>query len=271
MSVGLPTSPGPPVRRKDGNSQSLSSEAITASALGPPIGAAPVSVHPATLLTKRQADEYLPTDHPVPLAQARQAANGTIAGVDGRYSTTLAAVPNTVESNAAYRPASIAQPAPRANGVERGVHELPVTSGPSDTITVDEIQAHLLEDYGAEARRLELEERVHQEMVELERRKDKDRVVPGVDNDDLNAMLRSFDKQVQTVHVAPPPYDGHIPPGLDLQPDPDEEFNLHKLNSALERFYASVVVGMLRALREVNRIRKWEDGGTRSAVALAVS
>jgi hypothetical protein len=138
-----------------------------------------------------------------------------------------------------------------------------------DTPTVDEIQSHLLEDYGAEARRLELEERVHQEMIELERRKDRERIVPGLDNDDLHAMLRSFDKQVQTVHLCPPPYDGHIPRGLDLQPHPDEEFNLYKLNSALERFYASVVVGLLRAAREVNRIRNWEDH-SRTAVALAV-
>lgn len=76
---------------------------------------------------------------------------------------------------------------------------------------------------------------------------------------------------MQNVHVCPPPYDGHIPKGLDLHPHPDEEFSVGKLTSALERFYSSVVVGVLRVVHELNRIRNWEDGGDRTMVAMVVS
>lgn len=46
---------------------------------------------------------------------------------------------------------------------------------------------------------------------------------------------------------------------------------MDKLRSNLERFYASIIVGLLRFVKEVQRIRHWEDGGVRSAVALLVS
>lgn len=46
---------------------------------------------------------------------------------------------------------------------------------------------------------------------------------------------------------------------------------MHKLNAALERFYASIVVGITRTVHEVQRIRHWEDGGHRSVIALTVS
>jgi hypothetical protein len=76
---------------------------------------------------------------------------------------------------------------------------------------------------------------------------------------------------VQNVRRRPPPFDSHIPTGLDLHPAPDEEFTVDKLRSNLERFYASIVVGLLRFVKEVQRLRRWEDGGVRSAVALFVS
>jgi hypothetical protein len=44
-----------------------------------------------------------------------------------------------------------------------------------------------------------------------------------------------------------------------------------KLRSNLERFYASIIVGLLRFVKDVQRILRWEDGGARSAVALLVS
>jgi hypothetical protein len=77
-------------------------------------------------------------------------------------------------------------------------------------------------------------------------------------------------QHVQDVRVCPPPYDGHIPEGLDLHPSPDEEFSVYKLNGSLERFYASVVVGFLRVMHEIERIRQWKDGGDRTLVALVV-
>jgi hypothetical protein len=61
-----------------------------------------------------------------------------------------------------------------------------------------------------------------------------------------------------------------MPAGLDLWPSPDEEFTVDKLRSNLERFYTSIVVGMLRTVTEVQRIRLWKEGGTRTFVFLSV-
>jgi hypothetical protein len=61
-----------------------------------------------------------------------------------------------------------------------------------------------------------------------------------------------------------------IPPGLDLHPDPDEEFTAGKVRSGLERLYASAGMGLIRVGKEVQRIGSWEDP-TRSVIALTVS
>ncbi|KAK4687961.1 hypothetical protein P7C73_g2149, partial [Tremellales sp. Uapishka_1] len=108
--------------------------------------------------------------------------------------------------------------------------------------------------------------------LELEKKKERERWVRGLDNADLNALLRTFDKQVQNVHIAPPPYDSFDAAnrGIDLQPSEDEEFTVDKLRSSLERFYASVITGLLRSAKEVQRIRRWEEGGSRTTVALVV-
>lgn len=76
---------------------------------------------------------------------------------------------------------------------------------------------------------------------------------------------------MQAVEVCPPTQSNRIPIGLELQPAKDEEFSVVRLRSALERVYMSIGVGSLRALYEVQRIRNWEDGGQRTAIALAVS
>nr|XP_031858990.1 uncharacterized protein CI109_005658 [Kwoniella shandongensis]KAA5526062.1 hypothetical protein CI109_005658 [Kwoniella shandongensis] len=104
--------------------------------------------------------------------------------------------------------------------------------------------------------------------IEVQKKTERERLVRGIDNDDLNAMLRTFDKQVQNVHICPPPYEKINTAALDLRPSPDEDFTVEKLTSNLERFYASVVTGVIRGMTEIQRIRNWEDGGTRTGVAL---
>lgn len=76
-------------------------------------------------------------------------------------------------------------------------------------------------------------------------------------------------QQVQQVRRCPPPHVNRIPDGLDLHPDPNEELSTQKVRSALERLYASAGMGIVRILREVQRIRSWQDA-TRSVVALSV-
>ncbi|WWC86556.1 uncharacterized protein L201_001433 [Kwoniella dendrophila CBS 6074] len=105
---------------------------------------------------------------------------------------------------------------------------------------------------------------------EIQREIEAKRIVKGLDNDDLNALLRMFDKHVQNVHICPPLKQHEIAPGLDLQASPEEEFTVDKMRSNLERFYATVVVGFLRCVKEIGRIRRWEEGGTRTAAALLV-
>lgn len=126
-----------------------------------------------------------------------------------------------------------------------------------------------------------LNDQVEQLELEVETDKETRRSVRGLDTEDLNALLRAFDKvgraggladhqQVQHVRLCPPSRDGRIPPGMDLHPDPEEELSAYKVRSALERLYASAGMGMYRLLCEVQRIRSWEDG-PRSTMALAVS
>lgn len=80
-------------------------------------------------------------------------------------------------------------------------------------------------------------------------------------------------QMVHSVRIAPPRYPlrRHPEDMLDLNPAVDEEFTLDKLRSQLERFYSSVIFGLIRVGKEARRIRNWEDGGRRTKVALAVS
>ncbi|ORY28959.1 hypothetical protein BCR39DRAFT_533329 [Naematelia encephala] len=131
-------------------------------------------------------------------------------------------------------------------------------------------QSLLGDAFDEEALRARLEVEVNQKELEIEREKEKERLIAGLDNEDLNALLRTFDKHVQYVHVAPPSYDQHIPRGLDLQAVPEESFSLDKVRSSLERFYSSIIIGVLRLVHEIQRIRNWEEGGHRTVIALAV-
>ena len=70
-----------------------------------------------------------------------------------------------------------------------------MNGGPDPNIPkVWDIQVHLLEEYEQEAKRMALEEDVYRREVELEMMREKERIVPGLDNTDLNALVRTFDK-----------------------------------------------------------------------------
>jgi len=76
---------------------------------------------------------------------------------------------------------------------EMTVEEMNGLPNPNDPDVLD-IQVHLLKEYEEEARRRALEEDVHRREIELDKIKDKERIVSGLDNADLHALVRSFDK-----------------------------------------------------------------------------
>jgi hypothetical protein len=63
-----------------------------------------------------------------------------------------------------------------------------------------------------------------------------------------------------------------MPPLLDLQPSPDEHFSPDKLRSNVERLYASVVIKTINFVKEMMRLRSWnEKERKRTGLFLAVS
>lgn len=52
----------------------------------------------------------------------------------------------------------------------------------------------MLQDYEDESYRQQIQLEVHEKEIQIEREKERERYVKGLDNDDLNALLRSFDK-----------------------------------------------------------------------------
>ncbi|WVR09709.1 hypothetical protein IAU60_006785 [Kwoniella sp. DSM 27419] len=116
--------------------------------------------------------------------------------------------------------------------------------------TRDPVTVETIAGLGSDEQMAELAEQ------ERERQRLRGRLVVGLDNDKLDALLRMFDK--------PEPY------GLDMHSSEDEEFTLDKMRSNLERFYASWIAGLLRAGIEIQRIRMWEEV-KRSSIALTVS
>jgi hypothetical protein len=254
-------------------------------ALGPPIGQES-SVKPPTETNHFEVAPETAEPHDVD-------AQPTIKPPTDQAASLTTKLAGEVKPPAAppyYRPAETKSPGPELPtitelvvpaGTKPSTYELNNGLG-SAKPSLPDIRSHIIAKYGIEAQRKRLEEELHLRQIQLEKEKDAHRLVPGLDDDDFDALLRSFDKvsrsqrvqlkcqQVQDVHIAPPPYDGHIPRGLDLQPSPNEQFSTLKLTSALERFYSSIVVGLIRTLQEVQRIRHWEDGGHRTVIALAV-
>ncbi|WWC59832.1 uncharacterized protein I303_102394 [Kwoniella dejecticola CBS 10117] len=79
----------------------------------------------------------------------------------------------------------------------------------------------------------------YQEWIEQELKAK--RLVKGLDNDDLNTLLRMFDKHVHNVHICAHTEEDHARRELDLQASAYEEFTIDKMRSNLERFYSTVV------------------------------
>lgn len=67
---------------------------------------------------------------------------------------------------------------------------IPYTTGKPE----DPSQTDILDLYDEEAQRQAWEDAVHLQEMDIEMKKAAQRVVPGVDNEDLEALLRSFDK-----------------------------------------------------------------------------
>ncbi|KZT23319.1 hypothetical protein NEOLEDRAFT_1069671 [Neolentinus lepideus HHB14362 ss-1] len=80
-------------------------------------------------------------------------------------------------------------------------------------------------------------------------------LVSGLDNGDLWALIRRFNKQLYHVKAV----DGPLPGGLDLWPTEEEEFAPEKLRSQVERVYVTVVTGLAAFAKHVARLRSWNE------------
>ncbi|KAI0467345.1 hypothetical protein F4859DRAFT_525987 [Xylaria cf. heliscus] len=80
-------------------------------------------------------------------------------------------------------------------------------------------------------------------------------LVGGLGNEDLWLLIRRFNKQMY--HVKEVPYT--VPGDLDLNVSDEEEFSPDKLRAAVERFYMTVIIGLLSAVKHVARLRSWRE------------
>ncbi|KAI0547762.1 hypothetical protein F4679DRAFT_586227 [Xylaria curta] len=80
-------------------------------------------------------------------------------------------------------------------------------------------------------------------------------LVGGLGNEDLWLLIRRFNKQMY--HVKEVPYS--VPGDLDLNVADEEEFSPDKLRATVERFYMTVVIGLLAAVKHVARLRSWRE------------
>ncbi|KAI2627616.1 hypothetical protein GGR54DRAFT_423205 [Hypoxylon sp. NC1633] len=80
-------------------------------------------------------------------------------------------------------------------------------------------------------------------------------LVGGLDNEDLWLLVRRFNKQIYHVKEVPTA----VPGDLDLNIADEEEFSPDKLRANIERFYMTVVVGLLAAVKHIVRLRSWRE------------
>ncbi|KAI2622768.1 hypothetical protein GGS26DRAFT_583882 [Hypomontagnella submonticulosa] len=80
-------------------------------------------------------------------------------------------------------------------------------------------------------------------------------LVGGLDNEDLWLLIRRFNKQVYHVKEVPTA----VPGDLDLNIADEEEFSPDKLRANIERFYMTVVVGLLAVVKHIARLRSWRE------------
>ncbi|KAI1086901.1 hypothetical protein F5B19DRAFT_101703 [Rostrohypoxylon terebratum] len=74
-------------------------------------------------------------------------------------------------------------------------------------------------------------------------------------NENLWLLIRRFNKQIYHVKEVPTA----VPGDLDLNIADEEEFSPDKLRANIERFYMTVVVGLLAAVKHIARLRSWRE------------
>ncbi|KAJ5773841.1 hypothetical protein N7457_008737 [Penicillium paradoxum] len=77
----------------------------------------------------------------------------------------------------------------------------------------------------------------------------------GLSNEDLWMLIRRFDKQIYHVKAV----QDTASQKLDLNRTENEQFPPEKLRITLERFYTSVVVGVVEFIRHITRLRSWKE------------
>ncbi|OQE12844.1 hypothetical protein PENFLA_c061G06503 [Penicillium flavigenum] len=90
-------------------------------------------------------------------------------------------------------------------------------------------------------------------------------LVAGISNQDLWMLIRRFDKQVYRVKaVSDAPVQR-----LDLTRPNDDEFSPDKLRATLERFYTTVIVGLVNCIKHIARLRSWNEPRRTAAFCIA--
>ncbi|KAL8692949.1 MAG: hypothetical protein Q9218_002126 [Villophora microphyllina] len=80
-------------------------------------------------------------------------------------------------------------------------------------------------------------------------------LVGGLDNDDLWALVRRFNKQMYHVKATKAPLLG----GLDLNIADEDEFSPDKLRANVERLYMTVIIGLMGFGKHIARLRSWRE------------
>ncbi|KAI0418262.1 hypothetical protein F5X98DRAFT_386477 [Xylaria grammica] len=80
-------------------------------------------------------------------------------------------------------------------------------------------------------------------------------LVGGLGNEDLWVLIRRFNKQMYHVKEVP----CSVPGDLDLNISDEEEFSPDKLRATMERFYMTVVIGLLATVKHIARLRSWRE------------
>lgn len=80
-------------------------------------------------------------------------------------------------------------------------------------------------------------------------------LVGGLDNEDLWALIRRFNKQIYHVKATKAPLLG----GLDLNIADEEEFSPDKLRASVERLYMTVIIGLMGFGKHIARLRSWRE------------
>ncbi|OGM40056.1 hypothetical protein ABOM_011419 [Aspergillus bombycis] len=92
-----------------------------------------------------------------------------------------------------------------------------------------------------------------------------EQLTPDLSNEDLWLLIRRFNKQIHHVKaIQGPPQDE-----LDLNRADEEHFPPEKLRATTERFYTSVVVGLVNFFSHTTRLRSWREPRRTSTFCIA--